>query len=1181
LRSVTTDIFASAASSGLVLRAALIARLQTAERQFQAFAQSSKWMSQTPRQASRYSDGMSLEQQLTAAIIALESQRAVLGDAAVDLALTSIRAKLSALQPPPAARTSQQLRQATILFVDVVGSTALSDRLDPEEIHAVMDGALEGFSAIVNSHHGKVLQYAGDSLLAVFGASEAKEDDAERAVRCGLAVLAHSAVLSEAPPGGRRVNVRVGIHTGRVLLGGGVDAERSIRGIAVNIAARLEQTAPTGTMRISQDTYTLVRGLFEVVALEPLSLKGLAESVQSYQVLRAKPRSSRIIDRGIEGVDTRTIDRSGELASLKEAFNRLVCGEASARKLIRVTISGEAGVGKSRLLYEFQSWAETRPERFYLFRGRATPQSEGQPFALLRDILAWRFQIADDDAIATARAKVEEGIVPLFARDGDKELARSSAHLLGHLVGVDFSDSPHVKGILGDPGQIRNRAFHVAAQFFRRLTAIDGIPIVLELEDLHWADRGTLDFLSYLDEVDSDVPMLVLALSRSAGLDHQPDQDRGTSFRMNIHLEPLGQGDSSELADELLKNLPEIPPVLRDLLTHGAEGNPFYMEELVSMLIDKGAIVVGPDGWMLDAERLLATRVPATLTAVLLARLDSLPGAERLALQQASVIGPVFWDKALIAIDGRAKEALPSLVRRKLVLPRDIAAQESSTGDLREYAFRHHLLYQVVYDTLLKGARRDWHAKVAVWLASQEEQGSERYVAAAAEHYEEAGDEANAAEFHARAAHYAMTRFAHDAVRGHVRRGLDILDRRGATPESQQLRWRLLEAREHTNDVLGERDAQRTDLEALQALAEQLGGGREAAHAGLRCGTLALRVGDLAGTEDAARRAMACAERAGEHELRLLAQRMVAWAVAHRGAWDAGESLTRDTLREARARGFQRVEAYCLNSLAVIAAARDDPVATLDASRQTLAIFHAIGDTRNEAITRANVGTGWMDLGDLPQAKADLEEGLRLLRINGDHGIECSVLAVLSRLASWQGDHERALALAQDARSAARKAPSQEPTALMVLGDAQMGLQRFEEAKRAYEESFARAVELGSPHQHDAAAALARAEVAQGDAPAACRAIARLLVHGPGGEALIGTDSQRFIELTCYQVLDAAGDPEADKWLEHAHTEVLAGASRISDPSLRQSFLSNVPYHRDIVEAWRFRNGASESERRP
>jgi hypothetical protein len=167
--------------------------------------------------------------------------------------------------------------------------------------------------------------------------------------------------------------------------------------------------------------------------------------------------------------------------------------------------------------------------------------------------------------------------------------------------------------------------------------------------------------------------------------------------------------------------------------------------------------------------------------------------------------------------------------------------------------------------------------------------------------------------------------------------------------------------------------------------------------------------------------------------------------------------------------------------------------------------------------------------------------------------------------------------LARDARNAARKTPSHEQVALIRVGDAQMGLQHFDEAALAYEESFARAVELDSPNQHDAAAALARAKMAQGDTAAACRAIASILVHGPGGKPLIGVDSLRTIEWTCYQVLSATGDPEADKWLEHAHAELQASAARISDPSLRKSFLGNLPYHRDIVDAWLRREHAPDS----
>src|SRR5690349_18794345 len=216
------------------------------------------------------------QQQLEAAIAALEAQRSLLGDPVVDPLLSAARAKLLAFDDPPTA-PGQVLKQLTILFLDAVGSTALSQHLDPETISAVMDGALSRATAIVQAHGGKVLQYAGDSLLAAFGADEAREDDAERAVRSGLALTALGQALAgevRAAHGHSGFDVRVGIHTGAVLLGGGVDADASIRGIAVNVAARMEQTAPSGALRISHETFTQVRGLFEVEPQEPLQVKG-------------------------------------------------------------------------------------------------------------------------------------------------------------------------------------------------------------------------------------------------------------------------------------------------------------------------------------------------------------------------------------------------------------------------------------------------------------------------------------------------------------------------------------------------------------------------------------------------------------------------------------------------------------------------------------------------------------------------------------------------------------------------------------------------------------------------------------------------------------------------------------------------------------------------------------------
>ena len=1100
--------------------------------------------------------------QLEIAVGALELQRAVLGDAVVDASIGVLRAKLAALSGTQVAPSVQQLKQVTILFLDVVGSTAMSRQLDPEEIHAVVDGALARCTQRVERYGGKVLQYAGDNLLAVFGADEAREDDAEQAVRCGLALLAEGRLLAaevNRDRGYDGFNVRVGIHTGGVLLGGGVDAEGSIRGMAVNIAARMEQSAPPGGLRISHDSYALVRGVFDVAPQPPIVVKGVDDPIVTYLVSRAKPRAFRVASRGIEGVETRMVGRDAQLALLQRAFE---CLYRDGAGLSILTVVAEAGIGKSRLLYEFRNWAEARPERFKLFLGRATPQTQGQPYGLLRDLLAWRLEIADTDDMEAAKAKLEQGIAPLFVADDGPANAQAHAHLLGHLIGLDFTTSVHLRGILDDARQIRNRGFHAAAQTFRRMTAGD-VPGVFYLDDLHWADDASLEFLEHLAHVNSDVPTLMVGLTRPTLFERRKDWGDGWRSHRRIDLAPLSQDDSLALADELLRKVPDVPAELRELITGRVEGNPFYMEELVKMLVDQGAIETSAEQWTLRPDRLLTSRVPATLTGVLQARLDGLPAAVRLALQQASVIGLTFWDAALAALDPVAPEALPELTKRQLVVRRDGVTFEGASA----FAFSHQILHQVTYATVLRPSRLELHGRAARWLAELRGPRASDYLGATAEHFEKAGDTPHACEYYVRAAEHAAARHAHGATRAFASRALALMpqDERADTLD---LRWRLFEVRERTLHFLGLRPAQQADIDSLQQLAEAMNDDMRRADAALRRGSYAMYTGDYRDCESAARTAVRLAGQAGSVALKLKGLSLLAYALSDLGDPVSGRTLALDALTTARSHDLRREEARLLTTLSVIASMQGDPIAMLDANEKVLAIARGLCERALEANALSNLGSGWLALGEHTRAQPLLKEGLQLARTIGVRHGEFGPLINLSQLALHQGDGALAHAHAQAALAvaAAVQDPYMEAMGRCYLGNAEEWL--GQPATATFEQARAIARAIDSPVRFDALAGLARAARLQGDSVVARQYIGELQAHLAAGGTLEGTHEPRRIELTCYQVLAGAGDPGAAAMLQRTHDALEAAASSITDTALRHSFLHNIPEHREVIAAW-------------
>ena len=1128
------------------------------------------------------------KQQLEAAIAALEGQRNVLGDVAVEAMLEGIQTKLATLKIRSESQPQQTLKQVSILFMDVVGSTPLSQKLDPEEFHEVVNGVLVSGTSIVDSHGGRIISYAGDNLIAVFGAGLAREDSTENAVRAGLALLEQGGKLRDTVfqrYGVSDCNVRVGIHTGPALLGGGVQAENTISGLSVNIAARMEQTAGSGALRISHETYSHVRGLFEVEQQDPLQVKGVSEPMVTYLVRGARPRSFRITTRGIEGVITRMVGREAELELLQESFEYL-CTE---KTFTAVTVVGEAGVGKSRLMSEFEAWAEMRPEPFLIFRGRAYPHTEGQAFGLLRDVVAWRFQIEDADTVATAREKLAQGIIPLFEEHDGLDLAEAHAHLLGHLIGIDHQDSRHVRGILGDPRQIRNRALHAAAQLFRRMSLAQDCPVVLQIDDLHWADNESLDFLNYLYDVNRDMAMLVLVFTRPALYERRADQWTACSHQRRVNLASLDKTNSRLLANEILKKLPQIPKVLRELLIAGSEGNPFYMEELVNMLIDRGAIQVEPESWTVSPEKLLSVQVPATLAGVLQARLDGLPAAERLALQQASVIGQVFWDQALFALDRQAKEALPALMQRELTVPRaEAESPAEGGGGLHEYVFKNTMLHQVTYGTVLKRTRRALHGDLARWLATTHGLRSRDFLGLTAEHFEKAGEALSAAEFHVRAAEHAATRFAHDRVLSHAQSALLLLDQdlhnssggiaKDVSAVSSDLLWRAHKVRETALDILGRRPEQRLDLDAMEQLVQSVDDAHKRAYVAYRRSYLGLRTADWELMEASARQALPLAQRICDQALELRCMRIIAEALVSKGDWQTGESLAQDALLQARTLGLLEVQALCLNTLGFIANdMRRDVMAALDFDQQALNIARETGDRRGEAIGLGNLGFGWISLGALAKGRQFSEQALQKFREIGDRAVECNTLCNLSQLALLQGEDTRALSLARAAYDLALsvEARHREADALVQLGNAELALGMHAQAEEAYRRAHEVAARFNNPRQHDATVGLARLALSQANADSALVEVELLLRHVDSKQDFEGVDQPRLLELTCYQVFDRLGDPRAHQWLERAQTHLQATAQGISESALRQDFLNNISHHREIVAAWMRRNGAT------
>jgi len=1062
-------------------------------------------------------------EQLEATIAALEGQRAVLGAVVVDTALSPLRRELAALRAAESPAAGQQLKQVSVLFVDVVGSTAIGQQLGPEEIHAVMDSALERFTAVVQAHHGRVLQYTGDGMLAAFGSEQASEDDAEEAIRAGLGII--NAARAHAPQVQREYgvpdfNVRIGIHTGRVLLGGGVDAEGSIRGATVNVAARMEQSAPAGGLRISHDTWQHVRGLFDVVEQAPISVKGVTQPLTSYLVERARPRALRAPTRGIDGLATPMVGRAAELEALFSALDSV----RAARAVRAVTVVGEAGLGKSRLLAEFLHGLEPPPgaavsldavsdlpaggrdRSCWLLLCRAHPRSALHPFGQLRDLLAGQLQIAEDDDALVARYKLEQGLAPFFVDEG-----LAPVHALGHLIGLDFSDSALVQDLVNDGPALRERAFAAAALVLHRMAASRDCPVVLVVDDLHWADAGSVDFVRYLLQQHQDLPLLGVFLTRPNLFERLPDWGSGVPGHQRLRLGPLAPADSQHLAELLLQRIEQVPEALRLLLTGRAEGNPFYMEELVRMLHDGGVIVAEGEAWRVLTDKLRATEVPATLAGVLQARLDGLPAAERLALQQAAVVGHVFWDRALAAIDERAVQQLPTLLRRQLVLRRDPAgdggsldgAADAAPGadterrDRGIYIFQHQLLQQVAYDSVLKEPLRQCHQRVGgFWTARAEVAGPQQVTPATCRALAEAHDHRRRADpiafadwFEGQFSHY-LRAYAGQTLEPLAQSVVALCERHHGPDHVETARALTNQARASLQQGRLRTGAEPLLRRALAIQEQALGDDHpDTARTMAVLGGIFQARGDLRGAELWFRRSLDVRERVlgPDHVLTLSTLDNLIYVVNELGLLDEAEALSRRVLqvRERTLGTDDPNTATALTALAEVLTKKGDPAGAEPLLRRALAVQQG-----SLAAGHPDIGLSLWHLAETLGAQALLDEAEPLARealrlweaaFDADHEWIAWGVGSLAGLRLGQGDATEAAALA-------------------------------ERALAIHERNF------GPQHAQVAAMAvtLARARLALGDAGRAEPLLERALAiqSAPGGASEAGRDATALLLAT-------------------------------------------------------------------
>ena len=985
-------------------------------------------------------------------------------------------------------------KTVTVLFADVTGSTALGERLDPESMRGVMSRYFDEMRSAIEGHGGTVEKFIGDAVMAVFGVPTVHEDDALRAVRAASQMrdLLDTLNTELERDWGARLQIRTGVNTGEVIAGDHSEGQSFVTGDTVNVAARLEQAAEPGEILIGAVTHELVRDAVQVKPVEPLELKGKAEAVPAFRLLDVTPGSPAFARQ----LDSPLVGREDELARITMMFE-----EAASQRTCRVaTVLGDAGLGKSRLVTEFVTRNGDRARTLW---SRCLPYGEGITFWPVTELVWAAGGIGESESPEDARAKVRALIAD--AEDGDTiaELIEAAIGLRGGGTGSDI-----------------RQTFWAVRRLLEVLAQDE--PLVVVIDDIHWAETTFLDLLQYLSGFSADDPLFVLCTSRPEIRERRPDWGDVSSV---VTLTPLTEIECERLIANLLGEA-GLSGDAADRIAEAAEGNPLFVEEMLRKLIDDGSLERSDGRWTATRD-LSEVPVPQTISALLSARLDQLEPAERAVIQRASVVGKTFWWGAVSELSSEPERAqvgpnLQTLLRKELVRP-----DRSRFAGEDAFRFSHILVRDAAYESMPKRSRAELHERFAGWLEAAAGDRVAEFEEIIGYHLEHAYryraelgpvDDAGralaraAAERLAAAGRRALTHWDIAATDNLLSRAIALL------ALDDPLRIELLR---DLGVALGQSDLSRAD----ESLTEAMEGSRAAgdlgleAHAGVR--RLFIRL--LRETQISQAAALVEAEayverfeasndddglaealgllgmihfwqgKAAESERDF--ERGLAHARVAGDRWREGEILRRlalvidvgprpvdDGIRRlesilAESHGDRRVEIGASRARAELEAMRGN----FDESRRSIArakhLARELGDQVALAAVHRDAGLIEMRAGDLTAYEREARAGYEILRAIGDVGHLASAAPDLGDAVYQQGRYDEAMEIAEFSRSITIAGDvDAEVRGLGLLAKATARLGRLDEA----EQLAAEAVRLAAATDYldmYAYALLSRAEV--------------------------------------------------------------------------------------------------------